>query len=253
MHRGFEAFDATQLLVAIADLYPDSASGGRSLCLRVAPQLFTLFPPEGHRSADLARMLWALGVLADPTDPQLRQAAPAVSSALRHCSRDMRRMHPKYTMLAMKGMAAMARGGLPYSEGRGEGGRPWGAFLAAADTEEATAAVRSLESDTNTFAKRATGHLAASLSTGAPPPCNSVQADCTRSTVLATPGAMWQGHTCVVAFISLHSITLSCVRVCCAVGNKPRRRGLRSTQGAPVRSPLREALLQSLQRRAAAA
>lgn len=167
MHRAFEAFDAAQLLVAIADLYPDSASGGRALCRRVAPQLFSLFPPGSHRTADLARMLWALGVLADPADPQLRQAA--IGNALRQCSRGMSRMHAKFTMMAMKGMATMARGGQLYSDGEAEAGKPWRRFLEAADTDEARGEVRTLANEANVFAKRAAGHLGSALTAGAVP------------------------------------------------------------------------------------
>lgn len=242
MHRGFEAFDAAQLLVAIADLYPDSASGGRSLCRRVAPPLFTLFSPASHRSADLARMLWALGVLADPADPQLRQAASAIGSALRQCSRDMRIMHPKFTMLAMKGMAAMARGGLAYSDRDAEAGQPWAAFLASADTGEATAAVRSLESDTSTFVKRAAAHLSSSLSAGALPTGAMVQARHALCTVAAT-------RVCFGTDISAQYQPVL-VRVGCAVEEVPRREGQRSAQSYGW---LREVLLQSSRRQAAAA
>eukprot|EP00892_Ulva_mutabilis_P007220 jgi/Ulvmu1/4870/UM020_0156.1 len=162
MHRGLEPFDAAALLVAIADVYGDSASGGRTLCLRIAPDLFMLYAPQQHRTADLARMLWALGVLTNPAEPQLWRALPDVCSALRLCNRSMHRMHPKFTMLAMKGMAAMARGGLLHDEP--VLARPWQRFVAAADTEEARRTVRLLDADANTFAKRAAGFLASTLS-----------------------------------------------------------------------------------------
>lgn len=167
MHRGFEAFDAAQLLIAIADVYGDSSSGGRGLCSRIAPGLFSLYAPTRHRTTDLARMLWALGVLANPAEPQVWQSTADVGAALRLCNREMHRMHPKFTMLAMKGLAAMARGGQLY--GSATPSRPWKLFELAARTDEARRAVRALESDAHMFARRAAGYLAATLSAGALP------------------------------------------------------------------------------------
>lgn len=114
---GFRPVDCSRLLVAVAELYPDSASSGRNLMHELGPSLFTKFPPEKHHVPDLARMIWALGVLARP-GCGLQRALPALYAALGRCEDNMTTLHPKFAMLAAKGLALMARGGMMV---RGEG------------------------------------------------------------------------------------------------------------------------------------
>ena len=107
---GFRAVDCSRLLVAVAELYSDSAAAGRSLMHEVGPRLFSMFPPEKHNVPDLARMIWALGVLARP-GCGLSQALPALHTAIERCQEHITALDPKFTMLAAKGLGLLARGG----------------------------------------------------------------------------------------------------------------------------------------------
>lgn len=110
-HCRFRPVDGARLLVAIAELYSDSASAGRELMHALGPKLFSQFPLSKHNVPDLARMIWALGMLARP-GCGLEQALPALHTAISRCKANITMMDPKFTMLAAKGLALMARGGM---------------------------------------------------------------------------------------------------------------------------------------------
>jgi hypothetical protein len=93
--------------------------------------MLSVFPPAAHAAPDAARMLWAQSVLLPPPlaaapsghsvppfDDTPAAAAARVAPLCVHVQAALPRMHPKFAMLALKGLAGIADAGAGVSEER---------------------------------------------------------------------------------------------------------------------------------------